>query len=78
MMNDHFCGQKVKSGQNLKENKNKKVNKKDNDILSGCAALINNVDKSVDKSFDPIGTKPLDMTSDYIEEDKSVEKRGCP
>lgn len=77
-MDDHFCGQKVKSGQNLKENKNKKVNKKDNNILSGCAALIKEVDKNRDFSFDPIESKLPDTTFDYIKEDKSVDKNNVP
>lgn len=77
-MDDHFCGQKVKSGQNLKENKNKKVNKKDNNILSGCAAKIKDVDKTHDFSFDPIESKLPDTTFDYVEEDKSVDKNKIP
>lgn len=77
-MNDHFCGQKVKSGQNLKENKNKKVNKKDNNIYSGCAARTKDVDKTHDFSSDPIESKLPNTTFDYVKEDKSVDKNNVP
>lgn len=57
MMNLQICGQKDKTGQNLKEKEKVKEKEKDKNSFSGCAANIDKLDKTRDQDFCPTWDK---------------------